>query len=250
VGAIAFSSGDSRRAVIGCADGSVQVLAIRYETGRSQTASPGQIVGIQQVVQVLTLREHNLEVTSVMFSKDGRNVLTASRDNRIIVWPSASVELQNTDLASASVLEGDEIRGYSASSRMSRIPASDGEVKSHHSSSRSSARVDVGRLPPEQAGGVAVSTDVVADHLAHIELLRVTGPGKNDEVLARQWDRGDFSVLNNLTGLFARLRNGHYRLKTVRQGQEPNLILDFYLRNGILQPPPVELQAPATARAL
>jgi len=87
---------------------------------------------------------------------------------------------------------------------------------------------------------------LVGDQSARIELLRASGPKKEDEVLARRWDTGDFSVLNNLTGLFGELRNGHYRLYTVRQGFDEDLTLDFYLRNGILQPPPVELQLPAT----
>jgi len=43
-----------------------------------------------KVEELMTIREHHDEVTSVEFSANGKNLLTVSRDGRAIVWPSSS----------------------------------------------------------------------------------------------------------------------------------------------------------------
>ena len=162
VAAVGFSS-DGRRAVIGCANGTAHVWAIRYEAaGAGDTVVPQGPAGLDETVgltepagphgavapeasaapdeiadasdatspnetdgtdetngadeteeivaikvdQVLTLREHDREVTAVMFSPNDRNVLTASRDGRTIVWPSTIIKGEGSEPAPVSVLDG------------------------------------------------------------------------------------------------------------------------------------------------
>ncbi len=42
--------------------------------------------------ELLTLEEHNGEVTSVEFSPNGLNVLTAAKDGQAIIWPSVPID--------------------------------------------------------------------------------------------------------------------------------------------------------------
>jgi WD40 repeat protein len=86
VAAVAFSP-DGRRALTGSADETAKLWAIRYKRGVG-----GEVSGIESVDEILSLRKHRGEVTSVAFSPDGRNVLTAGRDGQAIVWPSADAE--------------------------------------------------------------------------------------------------------------------------------------------------------------
>jgi len=93
----------------------------------------------------------------------------------------------------------------------------------------------------------AVLAAAVLNPAAHLELWRVTATG--DEIRAREpWPTGDTSALNDLPGLFSTLRNGHYRLYSFREGEDRELILDFYLEGGVLQEAPAEEQ-PRPAKA-
>jgi WD40 repeat protein len=83
---VAFSP-DGRRALTGSADETAKLWVIRYERGEN-----GEVAGIESVDEILSLRQHRGEVTSVAFSPDGRNVLTTGRDGQAIVWPSANAE--------------------------------------------------------------------------------------------------------------------------------------------------------------
>jgi len=49
---------------------------------------PGQKQSQESAKEILTLTEHNRSVTTVAFSKDGRRILSASRDGRAIIWES------------------------------------------------------------------------------------------------------------------------------------------------------------------
>lgn len=89
VAAVAFSP-DERRLATGSADGTAKVWALRVAPViPEQDLSPPQ-PGELAVDELLTLREHKDEVTSVEFSSDGRCLLTAGRDGQAIVWPTAS----------------------------------------------------------------------------------------------------------------------------------------------------------------
>ncbi|MBW3542767.1 MAG: WD40 repeat domain-containing protein [Planctomycetes bacterium] len=80
VTAVAFSpENDSSRALTGSRDNTVKVWdAIPREAGELR----GQ--------EILTLKGHTREVTSVQFSPNGRDVLTASKDGSAIVWLTES----------------------------------------------------------------------------------------------------------------------------------------------------------------
>ena len=86
VDAVAFSP-DRRRVLTGSADETAKLWAIRYVRREN-----GEVLGIESVDEILSLRQHRGEVTSVAFSPDGRNVLTAGRDGQAVVWPSANPE--------------------------------------------------------------------------------------------------------------------------------------------------------------
>ncbi|MBC8871640.1 MAG: protein kinase [Planctomycetes bacterium] len=86
VAAVAFSP-DGRRVLTGSADETAKLWAIHYVREEN-----GEATGIESVDEVLSLRGHRGEVTSVAFSPDGRNVLTAGRDGQAVVWPSANPE--------------------------------------------------------------------------------------------------------------------------------------------------------------
>ena len=45
---------------------------------------------MESVDEVFTLRRHRGDVTAVLFSPDGHNLLTAGRDGDAILWPSAT----------------------------------------------------------------------------------------------------------------------------------------------------------------
>jgi hypothetical protein len=71
-------SPDGRRALTGSQDYTVKL----WDTGREPM--PGQ--GTAQAKEIMTLKAHQQQVTSVSFSPDGRNVLTGSRDGTAILW--------------------------------------------------------------------------------------------------------------------------------------------------------------------
>ena len=57
------------------------------------TSSPaGETIDKNNFRELLTLEEHNGEVTSVEFSPNGLNVLTAAKDGQAIIWPSVPLD--------------------------------------------------------------------------------------------------------------------------------------------------------------
>jgi WD40 repeat protein len=47
--------------------------------------SPGEPVRVREV---LALRKHDLGVTAIQATADGRTLMTASLDGRVILWPT------------------------------------------------------------------------------------------------------------------------------------------------------------------
>jgi WD40 repeat protein/serine/threonine protein kinase len=79
VTAVAFSPNGTRAVTV-----SQDHTAILWDP-RPTTESGGQSKG----TEILTLKGHAGEVTTVSFSPDGRNVLTGSQDGTLILWPTA-----------------------------------------------------------------------------------------------------------------------------------------------------------------
>jgi len=112
VGAIGFSP-DGRRLATGSADATAKIWAIRLaavvpaeeapptpDVPTSAGAPQGEDDAAMEdlppfatevrVDEILTIKEHRDEITSVEFSTDGKNLLTGGRDGQAIVWPSSS----------------------------------------------------------------------------------------------------------------------------------------------------------------
>jgi hypothetical protein len=79
VAAVAMSE-DNRRALTGSQDGTAKL----WDTGLAARGAE-KIRGGQEI---LTLDAHAQELTAVAFSRDGRAILTASRDGTAIIWPA------------------------------------------------------------------------------------------------------------------------------------------------------------------
>jgi eukaryotic-like serine/threonine-protein kinase len=79
VTAVAFSPSGTRAVTV-----SQDHTAIVWDP-RQKTESTGQFKG----TEILTLKGHTGEVTTVSFSPDGRSVLTGSLDGTLILWPTA-----------------------------------------------------------------------------------------------------------------------------------------------------------------
>lgn len=76
VNAVAFAPNTKHRAVTASQDGTVKI----WDLSESMTDEA------EETKEILTLDGHTREVTSVVFSPDGRNILTASQDGKAILW--------------------------------------------------------------------------------------------------------------------------------------------------------------------
>jgi WD40 repeat protein len=99
VAAVAFSP-DGKRAATGSRDQLVKLWVVGIDDPKLPDAAAeaggaardGQAAKELVGKEVLTLRGHDREVTSVRFSPDGRSLLTSSRDGTAMLWPSKSWE--------------------------------------------------------------------------------------------------------------------------------------------------------------
>lgn len=98
INAVAFSP-DSQRILTGSDDHTAKLWDTRYDSG-----TIGEVVHLREV---LSLPGHNDGVVAVSFSPDGRMVLTAGRDGRVIVWPAVYLPPRVHFSAPETVLSGD-----------------------------------------------------------------------------------------------------------------------------------------------
>ena len=82
-----WDSGETNavRAITSSRDNSVKLWDTTVNSSRDQDDGTKELLN---ATEILTLTEHNRTVTSVAFSNDGSQVLSASRDGRAIVWKS------------------------------------------------------------------------------------------------------------------------------------------------------------------
>lgn len=94
VNAVTFSPSGTRAVTV-----SQDQTAIIWDP-QQKTESTGRFKG----TEILTLKGHTDEVTSVSFSPDGRNLLTGSLDGTLILWPTADWQSPAASLTDRSLV--------------------------------------------------------------------------------------------------------------------------------------------------
>ncbi|TVS20393.1 MAG: serine/threonine protein kinase, partial [Planctomycetaceae bacterium] len=94
VNAVTFSPSGTRAITV-----SQDHTAIVWDP-RQQTESTGRLKG----TEILTLKGHTDEVTSVSFSPDGRSLLTGSLDGTLILWPTADWQSPSASVTDQSLV--------------------------------------------------------------------------------------------------------------------------------------------------
>jgi WD40 repeat protein/serine/threonine protein kinase len=86
VNAVAFAPNSKHRAVTASQDGTVKVWDLTESTADDSDKKA------EETKEILTLDGHSREVTSVVFSPNGRYILTGSQDGKAILWLSQEWE--------------------------------------------------------------------------------------------------------------------------------------------------------------